>query len=106
MLIYRFIFIFIGEAIAIHNAQVMRNGYAGFRKSVDALSMLCGSLFIRAWGRGEEMLIAMDARCYDGKFETGTEEHPVSLLSLAAVGSYLAGCSILSLLFSGAVLFP
>ena len=106
MLIYRFIFIFIGEAIAIHNAQVMRNGYAGFRKSMDALSMLCGSLFIRAWGRGEEMLVAMDARCYDGKFETGSEELPVSLRSLVAVGSYLAGCSIISLLFSGVVLFP
>ncbi|NYT20349.1 MAG: cobalt ECF transporter T component CbiQ [Methanomicrobiales archaeon] len=106
MLIYRLIFIFIGEAIAIHNAQVMRHGYSGFRKSVHALSMLCGALFIKAWERGEEMLIAMDSRCYDGKFEKVADEHPVSLQSAAAVGSYLVGCSILSLLLSGVVLWP
>lgn len=106
MLIYRLIFIFIGEAIAIHNAQVMRHGYTGFRRSVHALSMLCGALFIKAWERGEEMLTAMDSRCYDGKFEKATDEHPVNLRSAAAVGSYLTGCSILSLLFSGVVLFP
>jgi cobalt/nickel transport system permease protein len=105
MLIYRLIFIFIGEAIAIHNAQVMRNGYAGFRKSIDALAMLCGSLFIRAWGRGEEMLIAMDARCYDGKFETGAGERLVSPRAAAAVGSFLAGCIVLSFLFAEVVLF-
>ncbi len=106
MLIYRLIFIFAGEAIAIHNAQVMRHGYSGFRKSVNAFSMLCGALFIKAWERGEEMLTAMDSRCYNGKFETAADEHQVRLRSATAVVSYLAACGILSIGLSGVVLFP
>ena len=105
MLVYRLIFIFIGEAIAIHNAQVMRNGYFGLKHSVHALAMLCGALFIKAWVRGEEMLIAMDSRCYDGKFELCRENRKIGLLPAAATGAYLGGCMLLAVVFSGLTLF-
>jgi len=105
MMVYRLIFIFIGEAIAIHNAQVMRNGYNGLKNSVHALSMLCGALFIKAWVRGEEMLIAMDSRCYDGKFEQCGAKQTIGILPAAATGAYLCGCSVLAVVFSGVTLF-
>lgn len=105
MLVYRLIFIFIGEAIAIHNAQVMRNGYNGLKNSVHALSMLCGSLFIKAWVRGEEMMIAMDSRCYEGKFELSTENQNIGVIPAAATGGYLCGCLVLAVVFSGVTLF-
>lgn len=52
MLIYRYIFVFIGEAISIHNAQVMRGGYHSLRSWISSFAMLASMLFIRTWDRG------------------------------------------------------
>jgi cobalt/nickel transport system permease protein len=89
MLIYRSIFVLIGEAIAIYNAQVMRNGYSTFRRKIYAFSMLSAMLFIKAWERGEALLVAMDSRCYDGKLEIPGNETRISLRGAGLVGSYL-----------------
>jgi len=99
MLIYRNIFVLIGESIAIHNAQVMRNGYSTFRRSIDAFAMLAGMLFVRAWEKGEEMLVAMDARCYDGKFQMIEEERRISATGIATATGYLCACAGLAVLF-------
>jgi cobalt/nickel transport system permease protein len=31
--------------------------------------MLSSVLFLRAWEQGERLIVAMDARCYDGKLD-------------------------------------
>ncbi len=90
MLVYRSIFVLIGEAIAIANAQTMRQGYTTFRNSLSALSMLGSMLFIRAWERGEELVLAMDARCYDGRLELLEDERQISLRGALLVTGYLA----------------
>ncbi len=105
MLIYRYIFVLIGEAIAMHNAQVMRNGYSGFRRSIHAFSMLGAMLFIKAWERGEALLVAMDARCYDGKLEVMEGERHLDLKGVASVGCYLCLCSVITVLFAGKNIF-
>ena len=77
MLIYHFIFVFIGQAIAIHNAQTIRHGYTSFKRSLNSMAMLGAMLFIRAWKEAEDLIIAMDSRCYDGKLELpGPAESP------------------------------
>jgi cobalt/nickel transport system permease protein len=98
MLIYHFIFVLIGEVIAIYNAQTIRHGYTSLRRSVHSLAMLGGMLFIRAWRQGEELITAMDARCYDGRLELPGEQRNMSLLTIASVASYLVLCSLLSYL--------
>lgn len=105
MLIYRNIFVLIGESIAIHNAQVMRNGYSTFRRSIDAFAMLAGMLFVRAWEKGEEMLVAMDARCYDGKFQMIEEERRISATGIATATGYLCACAGLAVLFRSFSIF-
>ncbi|HUU74468.1 MAG TPA: cobalt ECF transporter T component CbiQ [Methanoregulaceae archaeon] len=105
MLIYRYIFVLIGESIAIHNAQVMRNGYSTFKRSIHAFGMLGGMLFIKAWERGEEMLVAMDARCYDGKLSLPEEEKQITFTGIAATGVYLGACAVLAVLFAGVAVF-
>jgi cobalt/nickel transport system permease protein len=92
MLIYRYIFILIGEAIAIRNAQLMRLGYTTFRNSLSAFSMLAAMLFLRSWEKGEDLLRAMDARCYDGKLNVMNREGPVPRKALIAVAAYLCIC--------------
>lgn len=89
MLIYRFIFILIKEAGQIYRAQVMRLGYGRFRESVNSFGMLAGALFLRTWESGEALVLAMDARCYDGKLGIPGEARPLSPLSLVAVLVYL-----------------
>ncbi|NLM82809.1 MAG: cobalt ECF transporter T component CbiQ [Candidatus Methanoculleus thermohydrogenotrophicum] len=89
MLIYRFIFILIEEAGQIYRAQVMRLGYGRFRESVNSFGMLAGALFLRTWESGEALVLAMDARCYDGKLGIPGEARPLSPLSLVAVLVYL-----------------
>lgn len=96
MLIYHFIFLLIGEVIAIYNAQTIRHGYTSIRRSINALAMLGGVLFIRAWRQGEELILAMDARCYDGRLELIDEQRTTRPLAIASVAFYLVLCCILA----------
>lgn len=97
MLVYRFIFILIGEAIAIHNAQEMRHGYSRFSSSIQSFSMLGAMLFIRSLAKGEDLIRAMDARCYDGKLELISEKRALSMPGLLCVAGYLTVCMLIML---------
>ncbi|WP_214020480.1 cobalt ECF transporter T component CbiQ [Methanoculleus sp.] len=104
MLTYRFIFILIEEAGQIYRSQVMRLGYGRFRESVRSFSMLAGALFIRTWESGEALVLAMDARCYDGRLGFPGEARPVSALALAAALLYLSAVFGVSLSTGGLVI--
>ncbi|MDV0444122.1 energy-coupling factor ABC transporter permease [Methanorbis rubei] len=95
MLIYRYIFVFIGEAISIHNAQVMRGGYGSFRNWISSFSMLASMLFIRTWDRGESIFLSMDSRCYDGCMVLPEEESRATPASVFAVTVFLAAAFLL-----------
>lgn len=69
MMIYRYIFVFLDQAAMIHNAQVMRLGDVGARSSLNSFSMLSSVLFLRSWEQGERLIVAMDARCYNGMLD-------------------------------------
>lgn len=101
MLTYRFIFILIDEAGEIYRSQVMRLGYGRFRESVNSLGMLAGALFIRTWESGEALVMAMDARCYDGVLAVPEESQAVSGLSLALTLAYLGAVLCVSLTTGG-----
>ncbi len=96
MLIYRYIFVFIGEAIAIHNAQIMRGGYGTWKNYLTSFSMLASMLFIRTWEKGEAIFVSMDSRCYDGYMALPEEDGHVT--PLAAVSVFLFIALILGLL--------
>lgn len=89
MLIYRYIFVFIGEAVGIHNAQVLRGGYQTWRKGISAFSMLVSMLFIKTWERGDEIFLSMNSRCYDGCMALPEEQTKAPVKCYAAAFSYL-----------------
>ena len=93
MIIYRTIFFLIDQVRQIHHAQVMRLGYSTWRESITTFSILCGAAFIASWDAGDDLIRAMDARCYDGKFAVMGETRPVGISSLAALGIFLIGGS-------------
>ncbi|RXE57182.1 cobalt ABC transporter permease [Methanoculleus taiwanensis] len=90
MLTYRFIFVLIDEAGQIYRSQRMRLGYGTFAESIRSFGMLAGALFLRTWESGEDLMRAMDARCYDGRFGLPDEAPPVSPASALGVVLYLA----------------
>ena len=97
MLIYRYIFVFIGEAISIHNAQVMRGGYHSWKSWISSFAMLASMLFIRTWDRGEAIFLSMDSRCYDGCMVLPEEESRATLRAAGSVAVFL--CVAVVLLF-------
>ena len=91
MIVYRYIFIIYDQAVEIWHAQVMRLGYSRLGEAVRSFSMLCGTLFISSWCAGEDLIHAMDCRCYDGVFPTLDLAEPIKIQSLVPVLLYLAG---------------
>ncbi len=93
MIIYRYIFIIYAQAVEIWQAQVMRLGYSRVREAIRSFSMLCGMLFISSWIAGEDLIRAMDCRCYNGVFPSLDIAEPMQMRSLVPVIVYLAGLS-------------
>jgi cobalt/nickel transport system permease protein len=89
MIIYRSIFMIMDQLVQTYRAQVMRLGYTSRRESIASFSTLCGSVFIASWDAGEDLVRAMDARCYAGKFAMLGETRSVGISSLVVVGSFL-----------------
>ena len=95
MIIYRTIFTIVDQVQQIYKAQVMRLGYSTFRESVHSFASMCGAVFIASWNAGEDLIQAMDARCYDGKFALLGEIRPVEYLPLFAVMVFLSLSSVI-----------
>jgi len=90
MIIYRTIFILLDQVIQIYRAQVMRLGYSTYRESIYSFATLCGAAFIASWDAGDDLVRAMDARCYAGKFAILGENRPAERLPCLAVVTFLA----------------
>jgi len=94
MIIYRTIFILMDQVIQIYHAQLMRLGYSTWRESIHSFASLCGAAFIASWDAGEDLIRAMDARCYDGKFALYGESRAVEVLPLVVVVVFLSLSSL------------
>ncbi|OTA20299.1 cobalamin biosynthesis protein CbiQ [Xenorhabdus beddingii] len=68
LLTWRFIFIFLQEAMAIYHAQSLRFGYSSLRASYRSLAMLISMLFSRVMSRYQQMSIALELKLYQGDF--------------------------------------
>jgi len=90
MIIYRTIFILMDQVIQIYHSQIMRLGYSGYRESIQSFAMLCGAAFISSWDAGDDLMRAMDARCYNGKFAAFGESRPAEPVPAVVVFFFLA----------------
>jgi cobalt/nickel transport system permease protein len=104
MIIYRTIFFLMDQVQQIYRSQVMRLGYSGWRESIQSFSMLCGAAFITSWDAGDDLIRAMDARCYDGKFALLGENRPVELRPLAALVTFIVVASVVVIASQGMTL--
>jgi cobalt/nickel transport system permease protein len=68
LLTWRFIFILLDEALAIHRAQTLRFGYRSLPLGYRSLAMLVGLLFTRVLIRYQQMSTTLDIKLYQGDF--------------------------------------
>nr|WP_318381742.1 energy-coupling factor ABC transporter transmembrane protein [uncultured Enterobacter sp.] len=68
LLTWRFIFILLDEAMAIHRAQTLRFGYGSVPQGYRSLAMLVGLLFTRVLIRYQQMATTLDIKLYQGDF--------------------------------------
>lgn len=69
MLMYRYIFVFLDEAINMYHSQETRLGYSSLKKAYKSMGMLASNLFIKTWIKGEQAYLAMESRCYNGSIK-------------------------------------
>jgi len=100
MLMYRYIFVFLDQAAMIHSAQVMRLGDAGFKNTLNSFSMLSSVLFLRSWEQGERLIVAMDARCYDGKLDLMVQAGNAEPMTIFLVIGYMSMVAAIAVLTS------
>jgi cobalt ABC transporter, permease protein CbiQ len=63
---YRYIFVFLEEAMVIYNSQKNRLGYSSFRRGLNSFGILTGSLILKAFEQSQNVTVAMIQRGYDG----------------------------------------
>lgn len=68
LLTWRFIFILLEEAAAIHRAQTLRFGYRTLPQGYRSLAMLVSLLFTRVLLRYKAMATTLDIKLYQGDF--------------------------------------
>lgn len=106
MIIYRTIFFLLDQVQQIYRAQVMRLGYSEWKESITTFSMMCGAAFIASWDAGDDLVRAMDSRCYDGKFARLGENRPVEFRPLAALALFLLSASAVVAVSQGMTILP
>ncbi|MBS7249233.1 MAG: cobalt ECF transporter T component CbiQ [Candidatus Freyarchaeota archaeon] len=71
LITYRYIFLFAGEALFMVQARNMRSfGKESILQRIRVVGQMIGSLFIRAYERGEQVYYAMLSRGYTGKMDS------------------------------------
>jgi cobalt/nickel transport system permease protein len=68
---YRYSFVFVEEALRMQRAMASRNYRARWLWNVPTLGHMLSALFLRSYGRGERVYVAMLSRGYEGTVRLG-----------------------------------
>jgi cobalt/nickel transport system permease protein len=85
-LVYRFIFVLIETAQAMHVAQEARLGYSTAGRSLKSVGMLVSNLYLRSNARASALFTALTARGYTGDLTVLREEPVWSRRNLLLIG--------------------
>ncbi len=97
-LTYRLLFVLLGTARAIHEAQTARLGYTTYRRWLSSLAVLAGSLFVRSWERARRMEEGLAGRGYVDALRTLDPPRRASAAFVAASAALLGAITAVSLL--------
>jgi cobalt/nickel transport system permease protein len=63
--------------------------------------MLSSVLFLRSWEQGERLIVAMDARCYDGKLDLMEQSVKAEPKTIFVVMGYMVVVAAIAVLTRG-----
>ncbi len=82
LLIYRYIFVLLEIASAIHISQCSRLGNRDYKTALKSFGALISALFIRAMKKSGALYDAMESRCYDGTIRVLDENYPPKAMEI------------------------
>ncbi len=91
MFAYRYLFVFLEEAVTIYQAQKNRLGYAGIKKGLHSFGVLTGYLVLRCIEQSQKTSEAMELRGYTGDLPLLKNEPLKSAEVVAALFVVLIG---------------
>jgi len=84
-LIYRFIFVLLKVTGQIYTAQSSRLGYRNARTTLNSLSRIISSIFVKTYHQSQVMYDALAARCYQGNLNILEERRCLSARNLLLI---------------------
>jgi cobalt/nickel transport system permease protein len=93
LLMYRFIFLLLATASEISIAQHSRNGYRGWKRSLQSLSLLVSQLFQRSMQHYHQFTLSTAARGFNGTFRVWSSQQYRS--SPRYMLEAVVGCAVL-----------
>lgn len=85
MLVYRFIFVLLETAAAMHVAQEVRLGYSSRGRWMRSMGMLASNLYLRSQRRADLLFTALSCRGYAGELRVLIDPAPWSPARVAAI---------------------
>ncbi len=85
LLVYRFIFVLLETAQAMHLAQESRLGYTTWRRRLRSVGLLASNLYLRANARATALFTALSARGYTGELRVLQTQPAWSRRHLASI---------------------
>lgn len=85
---YRYIFVFLEDALIIYNAQKNRLGYSSMRKGLNSFGILAGSLVLRGFEQSQKTAESMLLRGYTGDIPY-LKNRPFKALEVVAAATVL-----------------
>ena len=95
LLTYRFIFVLLDSAYAIHISQISRLGNRDYQTSLKSFSGLVTALFIRSVRRSGRLYDAMESRCYDGVIAVLHEDRQAKAKEIAWISGFELLCVVI-----------
>lgn len=88
LLIYRFIFIMLHTASAITASQNSRLGNKNIHTARKAFAAMISTVFLLSVRRSSALYDAMEARCYNGRIQVLSEEHPPKYSEIFCIAGF------------------
>jgi cobalt/nickel transport system permease protein len=85
MLVYRFVFVLLETAAAMHVAQEVRLGYSSRGRWMRSMGMLASNLYLRSQRRADALFTALSCRGYAGELRVLVDPAPWSSARVAAI---------------------
>ena len=85
LLIWRFVFLLLDAAAAIHIAQEARLGWSSWRRGLRSLGLLIAMLLPRAMDSARRLEVGLAARGFDGSLPMLSPVRPVSTIRLGVI---------------------